>query len=140
VLAPLALHPVVLIRDGSVVGRGWVALMIPGVYQGRALPWAWQVRQGKQGHCPADLPIALITQGHPLIPLGASVVGRGDGAFAGTTRQDTRQEYRWAYGVRTGRHGTGRWDGERCRCATGAAWSKPETLGALPEGRVTAAA
>jgi hypothetical protein len=139
-LAHLALHTLVLIMDGSVVGRGCVALMIHVVYQGRALPLAWQVRKGKKGHFPEDLHIALIKQVHTLIPLGASVVVLGDGEFDGTMLQDTRQEYRWSYVVRTGSHVTVRWDGERFRCATVAACIKPGTLVALTDVRVTAAA
>src|SRR5262245_53142151 len=59
-LAHLALQTLVLIIDGSVVGRGCVALMIHVVYTGRALPLAWQVRQGKKGHFPEALHIALV--------------------------------------------------------------------------------
>ena len=58
-LAHLALQTLVLVIDGSVVGRGCVALMIHVVYKGRALPLAWLVRQGKKGHFPEDLHIAL---------------------------------------------------------------------------------
>src|SRR5438445_5248457 len=49
-LAQLASQTLVLVIDGSVVGRGCVALMMHVVYKGRALPLAWQVRQGKKGH------------------------------------------------------------------------------------------
>ncbi len=48
-LPHLALQTLVLVIDGSVVGRGCVALMIHVVYKGRALPLAWQVRQGQEG-------------------------------------------------------------------------------------------
>ena len=41
----LALQTVVLVMDGSGVGRGCTALMIHVVYKGRALPLAWRVRQ-----------------------------------------------------------------------------------------------
>lgn len=51
-LAQLALQTLVLIIDGSGVGRGCVALMVHVVYTGRALPVAWLVRQGKKGHFP----------------------------------------------------------------------------------------
>ena len=57
-LAHLALPTLMLVMDGSVVGRGCVALMIHVVYKGRALPLAWLVRQGKKGHFPEDLHIA----------------------------------------------------------------------------------
>jgi hypothetical protein len=77
----------VLVIDGSVVGRGGVALMIHVVYKGRALPLAWVVRRGKKGHFPAALHIALITQVQELIPPGAHVVVLGDGECDGTDLQ-----------------------------------------------------
>ena len=61
-LAHLALQTLVLVLDGSGVGRGCVALMIHVVYKGRALPLAWVVRRGKKGHFPEDLHIALGSQ------------------------------------------------------------------------------
>jgi len=139
-LAHLALHTLVLIMDGSVVGRGCVALMMHVVYKGRALPVAWQVRKGKKGHFPEDLHIALVKQVQPLIPPGASVVLLGDGEFDGTTLQHTLQDAHWAYVVRTGSNVTVQWDGERFRCATVAACIKPGTLVALTDVHVTAAA
>ena len=83
-LAHLALQTLVLVMDGSVVGRGCVALMIHVVYKGRALPLAWQVRQGKKGHFPEDLHIAMIELMSTLVPEGAKVVFLGDGEFDGT--------------------------------------------------------
>ena len=139
-LAHLALHTLVLIMDGSVVGRGCVALMMHVVYKGRALPVAWQVRKGKKGHFPEDLHIALVKQVQPLIPPGASVVLLGDGEFDGTTLQHTLQDAHWSYVVRTGSNVTVQWDGERFRCETVAACIKPGTLVALTEVHVTAAA
>ena len=139
-LAHLALHTLVLIMDGSVVGRGCVALMMHVVYKGRALPVAWQVRKGKKGHFPEDLHIALVKQVQQLIPPGASVVVLGDGEFDGTTLQHTLQDAQWSYVVRTGSNITVRWDGERFRCETVAACLKPGTLVALTAVHVTAAA
>src|SRR5258705_12679 len=43
-LAQLALETLVLVMDGSGIGRGCTALMIHVVYKGRALPLAWRVR------------------------------------------------------------------------------------------------
>src|SRR5262249_47635487 len=139
-LAHLALHTLVLIMDGSVVGRGCVALMMHVVYKGRALPLAWQVRQGKKGHFPADLHIALVKQVHQLLPVGASVVLLGDGEFDGITLQHTLQDAHWSYVVRTGSNVTVQWGGERFRCETVAACIKPGTLVALTDVRVTQAA
>jgi hypothetical protein len=139
-LAPLALHTLGLLMDGRVVGRGGVALMMPVVYKGRALPVAWQGRTGKKGHFPEDLHIALGKQGQHLLPPGASGGVRGDGECAGTTLPHTLQDAQWSDVVRTGSNITVRWDGERFRCETVAACIKPGTLVALTDVHVTAAA
>jgi hypothetical protein len=137
-LAHLALPMLVLVMDGSVVGRGCVALMLHVVYQGRALPVAWLVRSGTKGHFPEDLHMALVAQVRPLIPPGARVVLLGDGEFDGTTFQETIHKGGWSYVVRTGSHITVLWDGEHFRCETIAACIKPGTLVILREARVTA--
>lgn len=136
-LAQLALQTLVLVIDGSVVGRGCVALMIHVVYKGRALPLAWLVRQGKKGHFPEDLHITLIAQVQRQIPAGAQVVVLGDGEFDGTTLQQTMQDYHWSYVVRTGSNITVMWDGETFRCETVASCIKPGTLVELTDVRVT---
>jgi hypothetical protein len=118
-LAPLALPTLGLVIEG----RG-VALMLHVVSQGRALPLAWVVRQGTPGHCPADRHIALVQQVHKRMPPGVPVVLRGDG----TTFQHTAQAYDWSSVVRTGSHSTVMWDGERFRCETVAACSRPGPL------------
>lgn len=133
----LALQTLVLVMDGSVVGRGGVALMLHVVYKGRALPVAWLVRQGKKGHFPEDLHIALVEQVHDLIPEGARVVLLGDGDFDGTRLQHTVHEHRWSSVVRTGSPIIVVWDGERFRCDTVGACIKPGTRVELRDVRVT---
>ena len=59
-LHQLALETLVLVMDGSGVGRGCCALMMHVIYKGRALPLAWRVRQCPKGHFPEDLHIALV--------------------------------------------------------------------------------
>src|SRR5438128_4080269 len=59
-LRHLALQTVVLVMDGSGVGRGCTALMLHVVYTGRALPLAWRVRQAPKGHFPEDLHVAVV--------------------------------------------------------------------------------
>ncbi len=101
VLANLAQQPLVLIMDGSTVGRGCSALLLSVVYQGRALPLAWTVVQGAKGHFPATAHLALLAQVHALVPDGATVIFLGDGEFDGTELQATITSYGWAYVCRT---------------------------------------
>ena len=51
-LLTLASQPLVLIMDGSGVGRGCIALMLSVVYHSRALPLCWVVVSGVKGHFP----------------------------------------------------------------------------------------
>jgi len=136
-LRHLALQTLVLVIDGSVVGRGCVALMLHVVYKGRALPIAWLVRSGKKGHFPEEWHLTLLAQVQKRIPAGAQVVLLGDGEFDGTRLQHTVQEYHWSYVVRTGSNIIVVWDGERFRCDTVAACIKPGTLVTLTDVRVT---
>ena len=136
-LAHLALQTLVLVIDGSVVGRGCVALMVHVVSKGRALPLAWLVRRGKKGHVPEALHLALMEQGQELITPGARVVVLGDGACDGTALQHTRQEAGWFSVCRTGSNVTASWDGTPFRLETVGACSKPGTLVAFPQASLT---
>ena len=138
-LAHLALQTLVLVMDGSVGGRGCLALMIHVVYKGRALPVAWRVRQAPKGHCPEELHMALVAVVSGLIPAGAHVVLLGDGEFDGTRLQQTVQDAGWSYVCRTGTHMTASWAGKTFRLDTVGACIKPGTLVALSEVFVTRA-
>ena len=100
-LANLAHQPLVLVMDGSVVGRGCLALMLSVVYHGRALPLAWVVVQGKKGHFPQATHCALLEQLAPLIPLTTAVTLLGDGEFDGTDLQAALRKLHWTYVCRT---------------------------------------
>jgi hypothetical protein len=139
-LAQLALQTLVLVIDGSVVGRGCVALMLHVVYKGRALPVAWLVRQGKKGHFPEAWHIALVQQVEELLPAGAHVVLLGDGEFDGTDLQHPLEDAGWSYVCRTGCHLTASWAGKTLRLDTLGACSKPGTLIELKAVRFTEAA
>src|SRR5207245_2684762 len=78
-LRHLALQTVVLVMDGSGVGRGCPALMMHVVYQGRALPLAWRVRQAPKGHFPEALHIAMVALMREVIPAEATGVLLGQG-------------------------------------------------------------
>jgi Transposase DDE domain len=136
-LQHLALQTVVLIRDGSSVGRGCTALMLHAVYKGRALPLAWRVRQGPKGHFPEDLHIAVVELISEVLPEGTKVVFLGDGEFDGTTLQATLTKVGWAYACRTALSTVATWEGITFRLDTLGACSKPGTLIALKEVQFT---
>ena len=117
-----------MVMAGRVVGGGGAALMLHVIYQGRALPVAWRVRHGPKGHCPEELPIALVELGRACLPAGTSVVLLGDGECEGTTLQKTLKEAGWCEACGTAQSTVARWDGATCRLATLGAWSKPGTL------------
>jgi Transposase DDE domain len=100
-LATLAHQPLVLVLDGSVVGRGCVALMLSVVYHGRALPLAWVVVQGEKGHFPQATHCALIAQIQQIMPPAAEVTVLGDGEFDGTELQAALRQLHWQYVCRT---------------------------------------
>jgi Transposase DDE domain len=100
-LENLAHQPLLLAIDGSVVGRGCIALMVSVIYHGRALPLAWVVVKGKKGHFPQAMHCALLSQIQPLIPSGAEVIVVGDGEFDGTDLQALLRGFGWQYVCRT---------------------------------------
>jgi hypothetical protein len=123
--------------DGRVVGRDCTALMIHVIYQGRALPLAWRVRQGPKGHFPEDLHIAVVELMREVIPEGAKVVFLGDGEFDGTALQATLNKAGWSYACRTAMSTVATWEGTTFRLDTLGACSKPGTLIALQEVKFT---
>src|SRR5438309_5662687 len=136
-LRHLALQTVVLVMDGSGVGRGCTALMIHVVYKGRALPLAWRVRQAPKGHFPEDLHIAVVALMREVIPAGAKVVFLGDGEFDGTALQATLNEAGWSYACRTAQSTVATWEGETFRLDTLGACLKPGRLIELKEVHFT---
>ena len=136
-LTHLALETLVLVMDGSVVGRDCTALMIHVISKGRALPLAWRVRQGPKGHFPEALHIAIVELMRELIPEGTPVVFLGDGEFDGTTLQETLNEAGWCYACRTAQSTVATWEGETFRLDTLGACMKPGTLIALKEVKFT---
>ena len=79
-LEALSTLPLVLVMDGSQVGRGCMVLMVSALYQKRALPICWVVYKGKKGHTTAQRHIEALTKTLPLIP-AAQVVLLGDAEY-----------------------------------------------------------
>jgi hypothetical protein len=107
----LALETLVLVMDGSVVGRGCCALMISVIYKGRALPLAWRVRQVPKGHFPEDFHINLVELVMSVIPEGTEVVFLGDGEFDGIDLQEVMNDSGWFYACRTAKSTVATWEG-----------------------------
>ena len=109
----LSHRPLVLVIDGSDVGRGCLALVLGVVYKQRALPIAWLVVKGSKGHLPEELHIALAEHVQPMIPAGAQVIFLGDGEFDGITLQATVDGFGWEYVCRTAKNAVLFEDGEQ---------------------------
>jgi hypothetical protein len=136
-LAQLSLETLVVVMDGSVVGRGCLALMFHVIYKGRALPLAWRVRQSPKGHCPEALHIAVVELMRTVIPVGAKVIFLGDGEFDGTALQETLSQAGWSYVCRTALSTTATWEGEPFRLDTLGACLKPGWLIEIKEAYIT---
>lgn len=100
-LATLAKQPIQLVMDGSVVGRGCLALMLSVVYHGRALPLCWVVVKAPKGHFPEATHRALLEQLQSIMPTDAQVTFLGDGEFDGVDLQADLDKQGWHYVCRT---------------------------------------
>ena len=136
-LQALSAHPIGLIRDGSVVGRGCISLMLCVVYQRRALPLAWVVVRGKKGHFPETTHCALLAQIQPYVPQHATVVFLGDGEFDGTRLQAAIDSYGWHYVCRSAIT-TLIWSGQGC-VHFGDLGVQPDEVVLVEDARVTQA-
>jgi hypothetical protein len=132
-LRHLALQTLVLVMDGSGVGRGGTALMIHVVSKGRALPLAWRVRPAPKGHLPAELHSALVALISGLLPVGAQVVWLGDGECDGPRLQHTLQQAGWCYACRTATSTVAMGAGETFRLETLGSCLKPGRLSEFKE-------
>ena len=106
----LALETLVLVMDGSGIGRGCCVLMIHVIYKGRALPLAWVVRQCPKGHCSRSPSHRAGGSVSDLIPKGTKVVFLGDGEFDGTDLQKTMNDAGWLYACRTAKSTVATWE------------------------------
>lgn len=103
-IASLPPGPLVLIMDGSEVGRGCLALVISVVYQKRALPLCWWIVRAKKGHFPEEAHVALLEKASRLIPAWRSVLFLGDGEFDGIGLLAAVAQKGWHYVCRTAKN------------------------------------
>ena len=103
-LDSLADRTLVLVMDGSEVGRHCVTLLMSVVYKQRALPLVWYVAKGSKGHFAADVHCLVLAQVAALMPAHADVIFLGDGEFDGVALQALVQGYGWNYVCRTAKN------------------------------------
>jgi hypothetical protein len=96
---------VLLVIDGSQMGKHHAALMICLVWRGRGIPLCWFVKKGAKGHFTEDDHINLVRRAQQIIqPLRApamSITLLGDGEFDGIDLQKCCLEENWNYVLRT---------------------------------------
>lgn len=93
--------PLLVVFDGSAVGRGCACLMASVVYRGRALPLVWTTKRGKKGHFSSTGHLALLERVRSVVPDGAQVIFLGDGEFDSVALQRALDEVGWSYVCRT---------------------------------------
>ena len=136
-LSHLALQTLVVVMDGSIVGRGCVAPMRHVVSKGRAAGVAGPARRhGALARRPAYDAGQAGAQADPTGGVGG-VAGRWRMRCDGIRLQHTGQQAGWSSVCRTGRHMTASWQGAPFRFATLGWWIRPGTLVALPEAVLT---
>ncbi|NLI08056.1 MAG: transposase [Thermotogaceae bacterium] len=102
ILEALSGLPLVLVMDGSQIGRGCMVLMVGVLYKKRALPLAWVVYEGKKGHTTGERHIEALEKVLPLVPAGSEVVLLGDAEYDTTEMLTWMEENtNWQYVLRT---------------------------------------
>ena len=103
-LQGMAQQTLVLVIDGSEVGRNCLTLMVSAIYQKRAIPLLWVVAQGRKGHFAAQMHVDLLTQLRDILPPEVSVVLLGDGEFDSVELQTFLAAAGWDYVCRTAKN------------------------------------
>ncbi|MDM8566745.1 transposase [Candidatus Halobeggiatoa sp. HSG11] len=103
-LQSISNNTIVLVIDGSTVGRGCITLMVSVIYKKRTLPLMWVTRKGGKGAFPEEMHVEIIRAVHELIPTGCDIVVLGDGEFNGTNWLNTINEFGWHYVCRTAKN------------------------------------
>lgn len=105
-------RPLVFIMDGSEVGRGCLAMVISVVYGHRALPIAWVVVRGVQGHLPGETHVRLLREVVERLPASATALFLGDGEFDNLELLQALDACGWTYACRTAKNTRVQVDGE----------------------------
>lgn len=102
ILEALSDAELVLVMDGSQIGRGCMVLMVGVLYKKRALPVAWVVYKGKKGHTTAQRHIEALSKVLSLIPTRGEVILLGDAEYdTSEMLKWVKDETTWKYVLRT---------------------------------------
>jgi len=94
----------ILVIDGSDIGKNCAALMISVVWGKRALPLAWLVKSGHKGHFSVEHHLDLVKQLRSLLPSCERIILLGDGEFDSCELQEYAQQEGWQYVLRTAKN------------------------------------
>lgn len=94
-------RPLLIVFDGSSVGRGGATLMASVLYRKRALPVAWIVKRGAKGSFSSADHRFLLRRVRGLIPEETTAIFLGDGEFDSTGLQRSLDELGFLYVCRT---------------------------------------
>jgi hypothetical protein len=91
----------VLVIDGSEIGRGCRVLVVSVVYGSRALPIGFFVTEGVKGHFSEAEHLRLLQAVQPWVPEGVAVTFVGDGEFDGVDLLAQLDAWQWEYVCRS---------------------------------------
>ena len=111
ILAGISKTSLIFTIDTSSLGKHCAVLMISVIYQGRALPVIWKVREGNKGSFSEAEHIALLEELYELVQeleegleKKLDVVVVGDSEFDGVEFQTKCEEYKWEYILRAAKN------------------------------------
>jgi len=100
-----ALGKIILVIDGSQVGKDNAVLMVSLVWRKRGIPLCWFVKAGSKGHFTVDNHVKVLSQALeillPLVPKGVPVTVLGDGEFDSIELQELCLSNDCNYALRT---------------------------------------
>lgn len=112
-----AIGNIVIVIDGSQMGKDNAALMVSLVWRKRGIPLCWLVKSGSKGHFKVSDHVAILSQALeillPLVPKGISITVLGDGEFDSIDLQKLCLENGCNYVCRTACNTVFYEDGER---------------------------
>lgn len=100
-----AKQDIVLVVDGSKMGKDHMSLMVSLYFNGRGIPLVWLVEKKPKGHFKSETHVGLLGEAHKIlapIALGQrSVTVLGDGEFDSVELQQACLSFQWDYVFRT---------------------------------------